>query len=193
MAKKSLNFKNQFREAVSYVAEIRNYIYFAIAVFVLSALLGFFFADSFTFLNEILMEISSMVEGLGPAELVFFILQNNLQSAFFAFFFGFFLGIFPVFNAFSNGLILGFVFNRVYQIAGVSEFWRILPHGVFELPAIFIALGLGIRFGGVWFAKNKNKEIKERFYKSINVFLMIIVPLLTIAAAIEGLLIAFLR
>ena len=56
------------------------------------------------------------------------------------------------------------------------------------VPMIELSFGLGIRLGFGVFSKEK---FKERFYHSFNVFLMIIIPLLIIAAIIEGLLIAF--
>ena len=36
-----------------------------------------------------------------------------------------------------------------------SDLFRLLPHGIFELPAIFISLGLGLRFGMFIFQKEK--------------------------------------
>jgi stage II sporulation protein M len=88
-----------------------------------------------------------------------------------------------------NGAVLGYVFSRVYVLYGASDFWRILPHGIFELPAIFIALGLGVKLGFFIFSGNIKQEFLRRFYYSFLVFLFVVVPLLIIAAIIEGLLI----
>jgi len=32
-------------------------------------------------------------------------------------------------------------------IEGYGILWRLVPHGIFELPAVFISLGLGIKLG----------------------------------------------
>jgi len=69
--------------------------------------------------------------------------------------------------------------------------WRILPHGIFELPAVFIALGMGLKFGGFIFQKEKIKSLREYFWNSLRVFLFVVLPLLIIAGIIEGTLIFF--
>jgi uncharacterized membrane protein SpoIIM required for sporulation len=265
---KPLKTKTQFKEATSYLKESSNYIYFTIILFAISALFGFFYRSDLTFLNKIIEQIILKTQGLNAIELTFFILQNNLQSSFLAVIIGIALGIFPIINAISNGAILGYVFGLTYDISGVSEWWRILPHGIFELPAIFISIGLGIKLGSsfvtnyfkhywkkrkiliylpilitiffstinalslesipqkipiplsntsliiISFVSNlilffaifiifthitnkklrqiQNKQFKHRFYNAMNVFLMIVIPLLIVAAIIEGILIAFL-
>lgn len=188
------NTKIQFREAIKYLKESVKYIYFSIALFFLSAILGFIFRDNLTFLNKLLEQLILKTEGLNTLELVFFILQNNFQSSLFAIGLGILLGIFPLISILTNGAVLGYVLGRTYEIAGIVSWWRLLPHGIFELPAIFIALGLGLKLGTTLISKktNKNKEFHRRFYNSINVFLMVVIPLLIIAAIIEGILIGLL-
>ena len=88
------------------------------------------------------------------------------------------------------GVVIGYVLNRVWQESGIRDIWKILPHGIFELPAVIIALGLGLRLGAYLFGANEKREtFKELAYKSVNTFLMIILPLLVLASIIEGLLI----
>lgn len=185
-----MKIKRKFSEAWSYVKETRNYIYLIIAIFIMSSLIGFFYSEQFGFIDEFLREILEKTQGLNALELMLFIFQNNLMSAFLASLLGVFLGIFPIVNAISNGVVLGYVLSISYEVSGILEFWRILPHGIFELTAIFIALGVGVKLGMFVFAPNKRKELRRRFYNSANVFLMIVIPLLILAAVIEGLLIA---
>ena len=71
--------------------------------------------------------------------------------------------------------------------------WRIFPHGIFELPAVFISLGLGLKLGTFIFQRNKLKAFAEFFWNSLRVFLFIVLPLLIIAAIIEGSLIFLLE
>ena len=107
---------------------------------------------------------------------------------------GVFFGIYPIIGIIGNGVVLGYVFSLVIAEEGIVSLWKILPHGIFELPAIFIALGLGLKLGGFVFADKgkKFKELKKRFYQSVNAFLMVILPLLVLAAIIEGILIVLL-
>ena len=74
---------------------------------------------------------------------------------------------------------------------GYFSLWKILPHGIFELPSIIISFALGIKLGMFVFAKNPSKEFKKRFVLGLKTFVFVILPLLVIAAIIEGLLIGF--
>jgi stage II sporulation protein M len=188
---KKIDFNEQLEEAIHHVRDIKNYIYFSVILFVLSGVIGFIFFERLRFIDDIIADIISVTAGMSWFELIFFILQNNLQSAFFAFIFGIFFGVVPLVVTISNGLIVGYVFRLTFDLFGPGEFWRILPHGIFELPAIFISFGLGLHFGTAVLSGDVWREMQKRFYKAANVFLFIIVPLLIAAAVIEGLLIAF--
>src|SRR3989344_5449655 len=146
--------KSYIEESFDYIKKSKNYIYFSIGVFLFFCFIGFFFAENFTFLDTYLKEILSKSQNLDGISLILYIFKNNVGVSFLSIILGIFLGIFPLFNSLSNGLVLGYVFAKVYSISGVSEFWRILPHGIFELPAIFISLGLGVRMGVFVFSKN---------------------------------------
>jgi len=107
-------------------------------------------------------------------------------------FFGIMLSIFPVLSALVNGYVLGFVASKVSAGSGFFVLWRLLPHGIFELPALFISLGLGLKLGTFVFQKKKLKTLREYLFETIRVFFFIIIPLLIIAAIIEGSLISLL-
>ncbi len=189
--KKQTDFWKQFMEAMSYLKKSRNYFYAITLIFICGGILGFIFSSELGFLDEILKNLLEQIEGLGTWGIILFILQNNLKSAFYGMAFGILLGIFPVAASLFNGLVLGYVMKGVWLDSGLSEFWRILPHGVFELPAIFISLALGVKLGMFVFSKNKGTEFMERAKNSMIIFVFIVIPLLVIAALIEGLFISF--
>ncbi len=178
-------------QARKYLYETRFFILGIVVLFAVSAFFGFIFAKHLSFLDAFLLELLAKTAGLGIGALISFIFFNNVQSALFGLLFGIFFGIFPLLTSLVNGLVLGYVFHRVYAITGIHEFWRILPHGIFELPAVFIALGLGLRLGMFLFSKKPLHTLKERFILSLVLFLAVIVPLLIIAAIIEGILISW--
>lgn len=188
---KRLNAREQAREALAYLSECRRYIYFATIFFFLSVIFGFIFSSSFGFIDKMLAELANQTKDLNGLELIFYILQNNVQAALATLAFGLFFGILPILNIITNGVVLGYVLNLVWQVSGAGEFWRILPHGIFELPAIFISAGMGIRLGLVIFSKREKKEFRRIVYESVNAFLFAVIPLLIVAAVIEGVLIAF--
>jgi uncharacterized membrane protein SpoIIM required for sporulation len=187
--KKLVRKESLFMESINSIKSAKKYIYIIILLFFLSAIFGFIFADKLSFINQILKELVDKTEGLGPFDLTVFIFLNNLQSAFLGMVLGLAFGIMPFVNSIGNGIVLGFVFEKVYNVSGFSNFWRILPHGIFELPAIFIALGLGLQLGvNVIF---NSRSLFYELRRAVLAFLLIVLPLLIIAAIIEGLLISF--
>lgn len=95
-------------------------------------------------------------------------------------------GVLPVLFSLYNGYILGFVGKLSVSAEGASSLLWLLPHGIFELPAVFISLGLGLKLGTFIFHKNKAEIFKEYIIKSLKVFILIVIPLLIIAGIIEG-------
>ena len=93
----------------------------------------------------------------------------------------------------ANGYLVGFVSSVVSEKESILSLWRLLPHGIFEIPAILISAGLGIKLGTFIFQKNKKETLKELVLKSLKTFFFVIVPLLIVAALIESSLIYFSR
>ena len=193
MKKKNNHFlQNEYRKSWGFVKESRNFIYAVILVFFITSLLGFFIPLPESLTQQILEFIQELLEktkGMSQFELTNFIFLNNLQSSFIGMVSGILFGIYPLFATIANGFILGFVASISVSEVGFLVLWRILPHGIFELPAVFISLGLGLKLGMFIFTKNKKKELIERLIKSLKVFFLIVLPLLIIAAIIEGILI----
>lgn len=192
--RRQLDVREQFKEALSFIRESRVFTFLIIGVFFLSAVVGFVFASHLGILDQLLRDLIDQTEGLQFIPLLFFILQNNLMSALFALLLGAVtFGIFPIGGALLNGLVLGYVLEKVSAIAGPLVIWRLLPHGIFELPAVFLAMGFGMYLGLSVFARVSDRwvEFKRRFYRALNAFLMIVTPLLILAALIESALIVF--
>ena len=193
MPKTKPSIKKQYNEAINYIKETKYHILAVIIIFFGSALISFFNPDKFSFLDAFLKELVNKAAGLNLIEMLLFILQNNLQSALVGFLLGIFLGIMPLSFALFNGLVIGYVLAIASEVQGPSVILRLIPHGIFELPAIFIALALGLKLGLFLFSKNAYNELKRRAYKGFIVFLTIIIPLLIIAAIIESILISLIR
>jgi stage II sporulation protein M len=191
-SQKRFSIAEEYRKCWKYLKESRKFILVIIGFFCLAIFLGFaiplpqeFYDKIMTYIKDILQQ----TEGLSHFDLIQFIFLNNIKSTFFGILFGVVLGIFPLISAIANGYVLGFVSFLSVSKVGISSLWRIFPHGVFELPAIFISLGLGLKLGTFIFQKKKVETFRNYFINSLRVFLLIIVPLLLIAAIIEGTLI----
>ena len=108
------------------------------------------------------------------------------MTAFLGLISGIFLGLFPLLLTFLNGYVLGFVMRLSVSAVGVGSLWRLVPHGIFELPALIISLGLGLKLGMFIFSKKPIKQLKYDLDNSLRVFFFVIVPLLLIAGFIEA-------
>jgi len=181
--------RKSIHEAIDYIKESKNYIYFGIGSFIVFLVLGFIFSQELSFLDKYIEKIFIEADKREGFDLMMYIFMNNLSVAFYNVVFGVVFSIFPFLNSVANGGVMGYVFSKVYEIAGVYEFWRIIPHGIFELPAIFIAFGLGIKNGLFLFSKKPFVELKRRLFNSFKVLVYILLPLLFTASIIETLLI----
>jgi len=170
---------NHYRQIWSDLKEAKKYIFAVIVIFVAGILSAIVIPSLGERLLSLFLEYLKTFK-YGQKDflglLIAIFLQNAL-SAFFAIILGFFFGLVPIFGAAVNGVAMGAVLNL-----NPLNFFKLLPHGIFELPAIFIAWGLGIWCaGGLFHAPTIGFRIK----RSLNIYLSIIVPLLIIAAIVE--------
>lgn len=186
-------FNRNLKLSLQYIKESRRFIYFALAMFVFSVLFGYFQPYYFSnIIQKFLKEILETTYNMSTPELIIFILENNIKNAFIGLISGVVLGLIPFSTILINGYFLGYVSFFAVSEAGGSILLRLLPHGIFELPALIISLALGLRFGMFIFSKDAKKEFFYRLDRSLRVFLFVILPLLLIAGIIEGLLIGLL-
>ncbi|TGB02863.1 stage II sporulation protein M [Halobacillus salinus] len=117
------------------------------------------------------------------------IMTNNIRVAFLAFAGGITFGILTVYVLIYNGVIVGAI-AAMFMHAGKSyEFWAyIVPHGIIELTAIFIAGGAGLLTGYKLFVPghlSRIIQLKEQAYRSV-ILLIGTLPMFVIAGLIEG-------
>jgi len=198
--KQNKNFRGGFlfetySEIWGYLKESRNFILGAALIFVIFAFVGFLYPNFFTKeIASLVEEIAKKTEGLNAWQLMGYIFENNVLSTLSSIIFGVVLGIVPIISLVANGYVLGFVGNLASNASGeYAILLKLLPHGIFELPAAIIAMAIGIRLGWFIFSKNIKKEFLRRFFMSVKILIFVVIPLLIIAAIIEGLLIALAR
>jgi uncharacterized membrane protein SpoIIM required for sporulation len=118
-----------------------------------------------------------------------FIMTNNLAVSFMVFAMGIAAGLGTAFMLVQNGLLMGVISAACWQ-AGMTlqlaEF--VAPHGVLELPAIFVAGGAGLLIGrGLLFPGPMLRRDALVFYGGQAVRLLLgIIPWLVIAGIVEG-------
>jgi stage II sporulation protein M len=168
---------NHYRQIWRDLKEVKWHIFAAIAIFVAGIIVPLIIPSiGKGVISEFLGYFKTFPHKTTLALLVAIFLKNAL-SALVAILLGFLLGIVPVFGAVFNGIAVGAVVNMNPLYA-----FMLIPHGIFELSAIFIAWGMGIWCAGGLFHP---PAVSIRVKRSLNIYLSVIVPLLVIAAIIE--------
>lgn len=117
------------------------------------------------------------------------ILTNNIAVSLAACATGMLAGLGPVYMMLFNGLLIAVVGSACYQGGLSLELWSfIAPHGVLELPAIFMAGGAGLLLGkGILFPGTlpRQESVAEAGRDAVRLLLGVI-PLLVLAGVVEG-------
>jgi uncharacterized membrane protein SpoIIM required for sporulation len=117
------------------------------------------------------------------------IMTNNIAVSLAACATGMLAGLGPVYMMLFNGLLIGVVGSACYHGGMSLALWSfVAPHGVLELPAIFIAGGAGLLLGkGILFPGTlpRRDSIAESGQDAIRLLLGV-VPVLVVAGLIEG-------
>lgn len=188
-------FRENYSKSWGYIKESRNFIWSIVALFFISVIVGFLYQPQIVIdaILSYIKDILAKTEGMSSLRMIGFIFINNIQSGFFGIVLGILLGLFPVLATFANGYIVGYVSSSAISSSGAISLLSLIPHGIFELPAIFISFGMGLKFGTFIFYKDKIKHFNKFFINSLRVFVFVVLPFLIIAAIIEGCLISFLK
>ncbi len=170
----------------------RSWVLIATALFGVGILLGLLMpVTSAEFFTEDLTALREMAAMLGPFQLstAVFIFFKNVLALAVSFIFSPILILVPVLALTMNGWVLSFVSALVVR----EESWGfllagLLPHGVFELPAIIIGEAAALSFGAITitalFSKGKRSLIIPNMKQNAK-YLLIAVTLLLPAAVIE--------
>lgn len=176
-----LKGKGEGAPIIQTLAEARRQIALSVLLFVLAGIVGALNPQIGDAALSTFAEVVRDFLRKSTPDLILSIFLRNATAAATALLLGIVFGIVPVAAIAFNGVLFGAVLRLM-----PAESWRLLPHGVFELPAMFIVWGLGL-WVGLWVVEAPRWErLKERLAASFRVYLMLILPLLVVAAVIEG-------
>lgn len=117
------------------------------------------------------------------------IMTNNIQVAILAFAGGITFGTLTIYLLINNGIMIGALAALFWQYGKFYDFWAyIVPHGMIELTAIFIAGGAGLLMGYRLLVPgpySRAYQLKHQALRSVQLFLGTI-PLFIVAGTIEG-------
>ncbi len=185
--------KGFIAEAMAYLVPLRPYLFVIITLFLLATVAGYVSAYFNPGIIDELMgqfeESYGWIAEESPTMVMLIIFANNTLNSFIAMLLGTFFGIWPVIFILINGFFIGVVvFSSVQEYGILVVLFALLPHGIIELPMIFISASMGLRLGVLAFQKIfKIKEIRFKYelFSAIRFFVTVIVPLLFVAAIIE--------
>jgi stage II sporulation protein M len=127
--------------------------------------------------------------GMPHWQLAAAIFLNNSVKTLIALLLGALFGVVPVIFLFANGAALGVVFSLSIRTRGLwTSLASIAPHGVIELPAVFLGMSIGLMLGAQTLARIRRRcptPIRTEIGLALRYFCTVIAPLLMLAALIE--------
>jgi stage II sporulation protein M len=134
--------------------------------------------------------------GLAGGMLFFNILIQNVMATIFVVISGVMAGVIPAFAISSNGFGLGVLYRQASEVSGFpAAALKVLPYGVFEVPALLIAASYGLWLGVLVVRRMRGKEstlLRFHIEHAFRRYFAVVFPLLIVAAAIETALILWL-
>jgi stage II sporulation protein M len=128
--------------------------------------------------------------GMPKIQLAGAIFLNNASKTLLAILLGGFFGVIPGIFLLTNGVALGVVLSLSMQTRGLAlSLLSILPHGVLELPAVFLGTSIGLMIGNLAtrkFFRKADLNLGAELASGLRFFLSVIVPLLLVAALVEA-------
>ena len=163
-----------------------------LVIFIASAFYGYLNGGRFYFLTEAIKKFYGMeILKVNPLLLMAFIFSNNAFKSFIIIPLGAILAVPPVIFIIFNGFVVGLIAYEIVSKFGEVGFLyfaaAILPHGVFELPAVFLSAALGIRVGLAAIARLRGGDnVGWVWIEGLKTYVYKVLPILFIAAVIEA-------
>ena len=181
-------------ERRAYAARLRPYVFASVALFLVGVAAGVLIVRQVPELAERFVEdLAAFVQqfsGMPRWQMAVAIFLNNSVKTLIAILLGTLLGILPAVFLLANGAALGVAFSLSIQTRGL---WRSLaslgPHGVVELPAVFLGTGIGLYLGAHALKKlgaRSEKSLRGEIFHGLKFFCAVILPLLLLAAFVEA-------
>jgi len=180
-----MDIKDTYKNIFADIKKKKYFLVFTIFIFSLAAALSVFNPPELRgILLEMVNAIRMLSQDLQNRSLLYVIAKifaHNAIASFIALLSGALLSLIPLSMVIANGYVVGSV-----VIPRLSKIGLLIPHGVFELPAFVLVCSYGIWLGLWPFKRGRIENLKLRLKQCIIIYVWIVVPLLIIAATIEG-------
>jgi stage II sporulation protein M len=181
-------------ERRAYLRQLMPYLRGSLTLFTLGIVLGVAavyqapaLVDPFV---ETLANFIKTFTGMPQWKLAIAIFLNNSLKTLMAILLGTVLGIMPVLFLLANGIALGLAFSLSLQARGLwASLVSIVPHGVFELPAVFLGTSIGLMLGIRSMRRllgRPDTMVNAGLSHGLKYYFTVILPLLALAALVEA-------
>jgi stage II sporulation protein M len=185
--------KKTIQESKSYLFQIQKYVWISLAIFLVAAFSGYYFAQHFpsetaAYFEE-MKKFFSSINQESPWQTFLSIFKNNVDAMLIVVAMGIFAGLFSLTFLLTNGFLIGMVaFLFTSQSSWLVLASGILPHGIIEIPRMLFSAAIGFRIGKTAIQKllRKNVSLTREVARGIKFAVTVIVPLLFLAALIEA-------
>ncbi len=134
-------------------------------------------------------EFVAQFRDMSGGALFWFILVHNVIVTLVLVGAGLLFGIVPILAVGTNGFVLGIVYRKGAGAMGyVDAALAILPHGIFEIPAVLFAAAYGLWLGVIVIRRVRGKGgliLREYIAHAFQRYFAVAFPLFVIAASIE--------
>ncbi len=135
-------------------------------------------------------QVATEILDENPAILAMKLFLNNIEVCILLFIGGASLGIISLFILGLNGLAIGIITELVSRLKSLNFMLAaIVPHGIFEIPSFLLSSALGLIFAQVLLGEyymDPGADAASIFGPLAKVFLVLVVPLVAIAAIVEA-------
>lgn len=181
-------------ERRAYLARLMPYLCGSLLLFVLGAGAGVAVVHQIPDLADRFADnLATFVKrfgGMSHWQLAAAIFLNNSVKTLIALLLGAVFGVVPVIFLFANGAALGVALSLSIRTRGLwTSLASIAPHGVIELPAVFLGMSIGLMLGAQALARLRRRcptPIRTEIGLALRYFSTVIAPLLLLAALIEA-------
>lgn len=179
------------KDDLAYLWSIRVFIGLSVAIFALTAVMGYFAAGSNSELASSMLQELEMLKWImeqPPILIMLIIFLKNFMACAMSVLLGLGLGLLPLLVVVTNGFMLGIVsYNVLQKVGSLYLLAGILPHGIIELPVVLASIGLGFRLGYLVALSilEEKADVAGETKEAMHLLAFMIMPLLFLAAFIE--------
>ena len=182
----ALDLKNWYIESINTICDAKKFILFSFVVYALGIILGYSYLNDFQVIRDAYIKLYEKFHDRSYLIFVSKIFIHNAAVAYISMRLGILFGLFPAISGMASGISIDWLFANAKSLHWAKLLYILAPHGLFEMPAMFIAWGIGFWRCKMLFVPNYEKVAKENVRKIHKIFITLILPLLILAAVIEG-------